>query len=261
MTESTCRVMAIGAHPDDCEFRFGGTAALVARRGASVCMLSITDGGAGHHEMTPADLIARRAEEARNAAALIGAESRCLGVSDGRVEPTLENRTKLIHEIRRFNPDLILTHRPNDYHPDHRYTSQLVQDAAYLVAVPHIASQSPALRGNPRFGYFADTFTKPYPFQADVVVDIDAVFDMKVDMIACHASQVFEWLPWIEGYAADVPADTGQRRAWLSDRIEHRDAKVAKRLGAAMRCAEAFEYCEYGATWDETFCARVFHGL
>lgn len=261
MANTSCRILAVGAHPDDCEFRFGGTAALLTQRGAAVRMVSVTDGRAGHHDMQPDALIPRRAAEAKAAADLIGAESCVMDIPDGQLQPTLENRDKLIGEIRRFKPDLILTHRPNDYHPDHRYTSQLVQDAAYLVVVPLVLPQVPALQTNPRFGYFSDAFMKPCPFEPDVLVDIESTIDIKIDMLACHESQVFEWLPWVNKQEADVPTDAAARRNWLAEQIKGRDAKIAERFtkpANALRYAEAFECCEYGAIWDEAFVDRVF---
>src|SRR6266403_1931055 len=101
---------------------------------------------------------------------------------DGQLLPTLENRLQIIRLIRSFQPDLVLTHRPNDYHPDHRYTSALVQDAAYMVTVPAIVPGTPHLPANPVIAYLADEFTRPCPFQPSVALDVGPVLDKIVDM-------------------------------------------------------------------------------
>ena len=171
--ETQLRIMAIGAHPDDCDFKVAGTAALYARQGHLVRFLSLTNGDAGHHEMGGAELARRRRAETLAAAATIGIEYDVLDLHDGELEPSLANRRQVIRAIREFRPDLILTHRPNDYHPDHRYASILVQDASYMVTVPGVVALTPHLRDNPVVAYFSDGFRRPYPFTPDVVVPID----------------------------------------------------------------------------------------
>ena len=150
--------------------------------------------------------------------AWIGATYDVLDNNDGELLPTLENRGQVIRLIRTFRPDLVLTHRPNDYHPDHRYTSQLVQDAAYLVTVPAIEPGMPHLPRDPVIAYLPDDFQKPYPFQPAVVVDIGSVFDRMVAMLHCHTSQFYEWLPYNAGHLDDVPAEPSQRLTWLATR-------------------------------------------
>ena len=193
------KVLVIGAHPDDCELKAGGTARQWANRGFEVTFVSVTDGGAGHHTMMPAELIVRRRMEAAAAAEVLGVQSRVLDHHDGELLPTLEARLDIIRLIRQVRPDLVLTHRPNDYHPDHRYTSQLVQDAAYMVTVPRIAPDVPSLRMDPVFGYLSDSFTAPQPFRGDVIVPIDDVMEDVLAAIDCHASQFYEWLPFNMG--------------------------------------------------------------
>ena len=152
------RMLVIGAHPDDCELKAGGLTALYRAAGHQVKYVSVTNGEAGHQTRPPAELIATRRSEADEVAALMGIEYDILGNRDGRLLPTLDARFELIALIRRFQPDLILTHRPNDYHPDHRATSTLVCDAAYMVIVPHIVPEVPALRVNPVIAYLSDHF-------------------------------------------------------------------------------------------------------
>ena len=163
------RIQIIGAHPDDCEFRCGGTTALWTARGDTVQYVSLTDGCCGHHETEPGPLVKRRRLEAEAAAAIAGAHCRVLDIPDGHLEPTLENRLRVIRLIRKFQPDLVITNRPNDYHADHRYTAQLVQGASFLLMVPNVAPEAPAMAAMPVIAYFWDGFKKPTPFQLSLI--------------------------------------------------------------------------------------------
>lgn len=259
MSDRPLNILIIGAHPDDPDYSAGGTAALYARQGHRVKMVSLTNGDAGHHEQGGAPLAWRRRQEAAAAGAALGVEYITLDIHDGALLPTLENRNLVIATIREFQPDLITVHRPNDYHPDHRYASQLVQDASYMVTVPNVVSHVPHLRTMPVIAHTWDHFQKPYPFQADVVVAIDEVVEAKVDALHCHTSQMYEWLPYNGRYLDQVPADLGARRAWLRQRQDARLRRVAELYraklgelygtarGNQVQYAEAFEACEYGS--------------
>ncbi|MBX3013233.1 MAG: PIG-L family deacetylase [Caldilineaceae bacterium] len=251
-------VLIFGAHPDDPDFSVGGVGALYARQGHRVKMVSLTNGDAGHHEEGGAPLAWRRRAEAAAAGQALGVEYITLDIHDGALLPTLENRNQVIAIIRSFQPDLVMVHRPNDYHPDHRYASQLVQDASYMVTVPNVVSHVPHLRVMPVIVHTWDHFQKPYPFQPDVVVAIDDTVEQKVDALHCHTSQVYEWLPYNGRYLEEVPAALPQRRAWLRQRLEPRlqrqadlyreqliDLYGAER-GQRVQYAESFEACEYG---------------
>src|ERR1017187_5981978 len=120
-------VIAFGAHPDDCDIRFAGTAALFAELGHAVKFVSVTNGDAGHQTMRGAALAQRRAAEARESARRLGIEYEVLNNHDGELLPTLEVRKQIIREIRQWKADIVLAPRPNDYHPDHRYTGVLAQ--------------------------------------------------------------------------------------------------------------------------------------
>ena len=161
----------------------------------------------------------------------------------------------------------VLAPRPNDYHPDHRYTGVLVQDAAYMVVVPHLVPEAPALRKNPVFLYFEDNFQRPNPFRPDVVVSIDESFDKKIDALDAHVSQFYEWLPWVDGKLDDVPKDPAQRRAWLARAragviTPAARATLVKEYGAqkgnAVKHCESFEICEYGAHPDTARLRELF---
>ncbi len=259
MVKKQIRVLVFGAHPDDCDIKAGGVAALYVEQGHPVKFVSVTNGDAGHHEMGGGPLARRRYAEAKAAAAVIGIEYELLDNHDGELMPTLANRYQIIRTIREFQPDLIMTHRPNDYHPDHRYTSTLVQDAAYMVTVPNICALTPHLQKNPVIAYLSDNFMKPYPFTPDVAIGIDAVVDQKIEMLDCHTSQFYEWLPYNSGTLTEVPSDDASRRAWLTERLLARFHATAEKyrtllislygeeMGANIQYAEVFEGCEYGA--------------
>ncbi len=268
-TERSLRILAIGAHPDDCDIKVGGCAILWARLGWAVKFVSVTNGDAGHHELSGEALADRRKREADAAGQVAGIEYEVLDNPDGKLEPGLEERWQILRQIRAFRPDMILTHRPNDYHPDHRYTSQLVQDCSYLMGVPNICPESPRLETAPVIAYFADEFRKPIPFQPDVAVGIDSVMEAKLQMLECHESQFFEWLPWIDWHGIEMPEDPALRLAALSRfaRGFSRPNELTRRFliryygdgeGAAIVNAESFEASEYGAPLDEAAIARLF---
>jgi LmbE family N-acetylglucosaminyl deacetylase len=270
MEKQQLGILAIGAHPDDCDFQAGGVAALYARQGHRVRFVSLTNGDAGHHEMGGAALARRRRAETLAAAATLGIEYDVLDIHDGELVPSLEYRRAVIRLIRGFVPDLILAPRPYDYHPDHRYASILVQDAAYMVTVPGVAGLTGHLRLNPAVAYFSDDFHKPCPFTPDVVVAIDAVVEQKVEALHCHASQVYEWLPYNALYLDQVPQDRSARRAWLRRQLDgqlrHDAERYRDRLielygperAAAVRYAEAFEASEYGSPLTAESIQRLF---
>jgi LmbE family N-acetylglucosaminyl deacetylase len=266
--ETKLRVIAFGAHPDDCDGKFGGTAAKFAKAGHAVKFVSVTNGDAGHQTEHGAALAKRRYAEAQESAHRLGiAEYQVLDNHDGELMPSLDVRRQIIRAIRQWNADVVLAPRPNDYHPDHRYTGVLVQDAAYMVVVPNVVSDTPALRRNPIFLYFEDDFQKPAPFRPDVAVSIDDVWDTKINGLDAHVSQVYEWLPWVDGRLDQVPKDAVARKQWLAGARSRSispalRSALEKRYGAEqagqIRHAEAFELCEYGRRPNLDDLQRLF---
>ena len=256
LANAEIRVIAFGAHPDDCDIRAAGTAALFARMGNKVKFVSVTNGDAGHQNEGGGMLAKRRRAEAMESARRLGIEYQVLDNHDGELLPTIPVRQQIIRAIRQWNADIVLAPRPNDYHPDHRYTGVLVQDAAYMVVVPNIVPDTPPLRKNPVFLYFEDNFQRPNPFRPDVSVSIDDVFQQKIAALDAHVSQVYEWLPWVDGKLDEVPKDPAARRQWLAERWLKRPIRPAVRealvkwygeaKGNRVRSAESFEICEYG---------------
>ena len=246
-------IIAFGAHPDDCDIRAGGTAVKDAALGHRVRFVAVTNGDAGH-QTEGGVLAARRRAEAQEAARRIGIEYVVLDNHDGELLPSVNVREQIIRQIRQWNADLVLAPRPNDYHPDHRYTGVLVQDAAYMVVVPNIATDTPALRKNPVFMYLQDGFQRPNPFSPDVAIAIDDVIEKKIDMLDAHVSQMYEWLPvgspatWRRCRRARRSARSGfMRRAPAQPNAAVRAALVkwyGAEKGNAVRHAEAFEICD-----------------
>jgi LmbE family N-acetylglucosaminyl deacetylase len=268
--KGTLRIIVFGAHPDDCELEAAGTAAQWAKTGYKVKFVSVTNGDIGHHELAGAILARRRTEEVKKCAQILGIETEVLDIHDGELLPTLENRRLITRKIREWRADVVISHRPNDYHPDHRYTGILVQDAAFMVIVPSFCPDVPALRKNPVFLYTEDDFKKPNPFVPDVVVPIDPVMDLKVACIDALESQFYEWNPWLFGYLGEVPKDKAARLEWTRGRAVKRFGGLADRFrpklvellgsekGNAVKYAEAFEVCEYGSQPSKQELMKIF---
>ena len=270
MSEVTtgCRVLVLGAHPDDAEIHAGGLLARHAAIGSAIRIVSVTDGRSGHHEIPPPDLVTIRREEARAAGQVIGADSVTWDFPDGGLQADLALRAGIIREIRSFMPDLVLTHRLWDYHPDHRAVAQAVQDASYLVTVPHIASDVAALRRDPVVAYMVDLFSKPYPFEPHVLIDAGAELDTMVRMMACHASQVFQWLPYHDGFLDSLPDGEAERTQWLSQwylglcglRRNHFAKQLSAHGKASAQVVEAYEISEYAHPLLPAERERLFPG-
>ena len=265
---SKLNIIVIGAHPDDADNKSGGTAALFAEMGHNVKFVSVTNGDAGHYNKGGGHLAKIRRAEAEKAAKELGIkEYTVLDNHDGELLPTLDVRHQIIREIRNWNADVVLSPRPADYHPDHRYTGILVQDAAYLVIVPNVTPDTPPLEKNPVFLYLEDRFQKPYPFQPDIAIDITSTFDKKMQALSAHESQMFEWLPWTSNTLEEVPEGADERQEYMSknwsgsitpDEREALKKWYGKKKGSEIKYAESFEVCEYGRQPTEEEIMRLF---
>jgi len=270
MMDESPRLLLLVAHPDDAEFRAGGLITKYRAAGHTVKIISLTNGDAGHHEMAGADLAKRRKKEARAAAALLDLEYEIWDHHDGHLEPTLELRWQVIRAIREFAPNLVLCHRPDDYHPDHRAVGHVVRDACYLVTVPSIVPETPPLSSDPVVGFLYDPFTRPTPFRPDVLLDISGELDTVFSLLSCHESQMFEWLPNNHGLADSVPTDAAGRHALLRQFYESRVTAIADQFreqlidqfgpeyGNTLQHVEAFEISEYAAPLGETDRKNLF---
>lgn len=265
------RIIAFGAHPDDCELQVGGVGALWAAKGHHVKLVSVTNGDIGHWREAGGPLAMRRRQEAEQASKILGTSVEVMDNHDGELMPTLENRRAIIRLIRQWKADLVISPRPNDYHPDHRYTGILVQDAAYMVTVPFICPETPPLKNNPVFMYYTDRFQKPNPSQPDIAVSIDSVMDKKLDALAVMESQFLEG--GANGSEELIPKNPEQRTKRVAEvRAGHaaRNSGIADRFrnvlkewygeeaGAKIKYAEAFETCEYGRQPEKAELKRLF---
>jgi N-acetylglucosamine malate deacetylase 1 len=272
--DRTLHIIVFGAHPDDCELKAGGTAARWAALGHKVKFVSVTNGDIGHWKMKGEALAERRLAEVKAAANVLGIETQVLPSHDGELEPTLENRRTITRLIREWQADIVLCHRPWDYHPDHRYVGVLVQDAAYMVTVPFFCPETPHLKQNPVFMYLSDRFQKPYAFRPDVVVAIDEVYDRKIDALHELVSQIYEGgANGSEALVKTVPPadDLAGRKAWLrksgwgqgargeANRFRSQLVKwYGPEKGNAVQYAEAFEVVEYGRRPSAEELKRLF---
>jgi len=264
------RIIAFGAHPDDCEIREGGVAARWAALGHHVKLVSVTNGDIGHWGMAGGALAQRRAAEVRRCAEILGIQSQVLDIHDGELMVTLENRKAIVRLIREWKADVVISHRPVDYHPDHRYVGVLVMDAGYMVTVPYFCPDTPHLAKNPVFLFSEDGFRKPNPFSGDIVVAIDDTVGKKLDAMDALESQFFEG--GCNGSAALVPKDEAgreARRKAVREQFDRRFKATAdrfrKELGewygdaaAGVQYAEAFEVCEYGRRPGKEEIRRLF---
>jgi N-acetylglucosamine malate deacetylase 1 len=265
------RIIAFGAHPDDCEIQAGGTAAMWAAKGHKVKFVSVTNGDIGHWREAGGPLAKRRYAEVQEAAKILGITTDVLDIHDGELLPTLENRKLITQKIREWKADLVLGPRPNDYHPDHRYTGILVQDAAYMVTVPFFCPDIPYMTNNPVFMYYPDRFQKPNPFKPDVVVAIDSVIEKRLDAMDAMPSQFYEG--GANGSEALVPSEPEKKKArakQVRDGFARRYQSQADRFrkdleqwygteqGGKVKYAEGFEICEYGNQPNKEQLAKLF---
>lgn len=264
-------IIEFGAHPDDCEIRAGGSAALWSALGHHVKFVSMTNGDIGHWKMAGGPLAKRRFAEAQAAARVLGITSQVLDIHDGELVPSLENRKIVTRLIRQWNADIVIAHRPADYHPDHRYTGILMQDSAYMAGVPFLCPDTPALKKNPVFLYSYDRFQRPNPFRPDIVVALDSVMEKKAEAVARMESQFVEG--GCDGGPDRMPKNEAERKAAVQrvkDSFKRRAASVADRCrerlialygeerGRKVRYAEAFQICEYGRQPSRDDLRRLF---
>ena len=268
------RIIAFGAHPDDAEYQAGGTAIKWAKLGHKVKLVSVTNGDIGHWAMSGGELAKVRTAECKEAAKRMGpnVESQVLDIHDGELMPTLENRKMIARLIRDWKADIVLSHRPYDYHPDHRYVGVLVRDAAFMVTVPFYVPDTEHLTKNPLFLYYPDRFTRPYPFQADIAVAIDDVMEEKVHAIDALITQAYERGVFgsEEKMKEDRLHDLTFRKKILHGKWKARHGKIAaqhndtlvqwygKEAAAKVEVAEAFEVCEYGKMPSEDEIRELF---
>lgn len=270
MANTPLRIIAFGAHPDDCELCVGGTARKWVQQGHEVKFVSMTNGNVGHFTKSGPELAAIRKAEVEACARILGITTQVLDINDGELEPSLANRQSVIRIIREWRADIVLCHRTNDYHPDHRYTGQLVQDSAVLLVAKFYLPDTPALERNPVFLYYADEFQKPAPFEPSVIVSIDDVIETKRAVIDALPSQFAEKDSWMGQKMQGLPPDDDGRRIQIREWLLGRDRRIAERFrghlharygehhASGVEFAEAFEHSEYGSQLAPEKLERLF---
>jgi LmbE family N-acetylglucosaminyl deacetylase len=259
------RIIAFGAHPDDAELKASGVAAMWAAAGHKVKFVAMTNGDVGHFASAGGPLARRRKAEVAECARILGIETDVLDIHDGELVPSLENRKTMARLIREWQADIVMGHRPYDYHPDHRYTGVLMDDSAVVVVAPFFVPDTPPTPRNPVFMYYSDGFQDPKPFNPTIVVGIDDAAEKKWQCISAMPSQFGDKDSWQGRTLPNVPQGDREREAYLLELVKKRNIAVAdqyrERLvtlygaerGRKVRYAEAFQLGQYGrqASVDE----------
>ena len=184
-------ILAIGAHPDDVENCCGGTLAKYAKQGHKVFTATATNGNVGSATLPMDEIAAIRKEEARRAAALIGAEYVCLDYDDEMFFEERAARVAFIDLVRYCKADIILTHNPVDYNPDHELTSKIVRDIAVMIPIAKIPTKNPPCDKIPIIVYFETVHG--LGFEPTEYVDITDFLEIKKAMCAENKSQI-QWM-------------------------------------------------------------------
>ena len=193
-------VLYLGAHPDDFDYSLSAQAVKLVRAGAKVTAVAFCNGNKGHVDMAPEDLAARRLKEAQAAAKVYGLERYVVNeCPDCELDASRAWRERMGRLVRDLAPDMVLTHRPVDYHADHRAVGQVSQDLAYFLGVPHWCADTPVPEKLPFFLYTVDAFTLPRRLRPDLVIDCGDALEIAAKGISCHVSQLFEWTPPQDG--------------------------------------------------------------
>ena len=264
------RILVFGAHPDDSELKAGGIAAKWAARGHEVLLCSVTNGNMGYWKNTGEPLAKRRKGEVEKADKILGCSTKVLDVDDTTFMPTYENRLKMIRVIRQWKADIVMGHRPYDYQADHRYCGTLLQDCAFMAAVPGVLPELEPVP-NPVFLFLYDYFTRPIPFYPDIAVSIDETIGKKVDALNVMDSQFYEGgCMSNDETIPKTPEEAKKRRAKIREMLRLRSEVAAdafrdslvkwygKEKAAKIKHAEAFEICEYGRKISEEEIRGVF---
>jgi N-acetylglucosamine malate deacetylase 1 len=267
------RIIAFGAHPDDAELKASGVAALWAAAGHKVKFVAMTNGDVGHFGTAGGPLARRRAAEVAECARILGIETEVMDIHDGELTPSLENRKTMARLIRSWQADIVMGHRPYDYHPDHRYTGVLMDDSAVVVVAPFFVPDTPPTRRNPVFLYYSDGFQDPKPFTPSIVIGIDDVAEKKWACVSAMPSQFGDEDSWQGRTLPNVPKGDRERATYLLDIVKKRNLAIADQYrdrlislygaerGKKVQYAEAFQLGQYGRQPSVDDLKRMFPSL
>lgn len=250
------RFLMIGAHPDDPDENAGGLALKLRAKGHEVIFLSVTNGNAGHHLMSRDALRARRLDEMRRVAETYDIRYDTLDLDDGYLAADIPTREKLMRYLRTLSPDVIVTHRTSDYHPDHRAVGQLVCDCSYLIGVPLFCPDTPVPDKRPVILSAEDQCATSNPFRPDIAIDIGPFVDRKIKGLLCHESQYYEWLPFDGNWTAVLEAKSREEAtsALTAQELELFKGPVRRfpeRFAPGVIWGEVYQIDEYGAPMTE----------
>ncbi|MBQ7288269.1 MAG: PIG-L family deacetylase [Clostridia bacterium] len=180
-------ILAIGAHPDDVEIGCGGTLAKYAAQGHKIFIATATSGNIGSARHSMEEIARIRKQEAANSAAIIGAEYICLDYDDEMFYEDKSVRLAFINLVRHCKADVIFTHNPKDYNPDHELTSKIINDIAVMIPIAHIKTEEPPHDVIPSIWYFEPALSMG--FVPTDYVDITDFYETKMKMFSCMESQ------------------------------------------------------------------------
>ena len=229
-----------------------------AAAGHKVKFVAMTNGDVGHFEQAGGPLAKRRKAEVAECAKILGIENEVLDIHDGELVPSLENRQKVARLIREWQADIVMGHRPYDYHPDHRYTGVLLNDTAVVVVAPFFVPDTPPTPRNPVYMNYSDALPGPEALHADDRRRHRRAGEKKWKCISAMPSQFGDKDSWQGRTLPNVPQDDRERQAYLLDIVKKRGIAVADQYrdrlvalygaerGKKIQYAEAFELNQYG---------------
>ncbi|WIY53866.1 PIG-L deacetylase family protein [Devosia sp. YIM 151766] len=250
------KVLVIEAHPDEAEMYAGGTAALLADRGAAVKFMSLTNGDAGHHEMSREALKRRRAREAFKAADLLSVlDYEILDNHDGELFSDLPLRKAVLRAICRWRADIVITfHDECEGHFDNRVAARVVREAVDFCTNDNVVDLVPALTQAPICLRMTDYGAIP-THKHDIVVDVTDSIERKLRACAAHATQFLEFSPYERGFLNEAPKEGD----WASERpfvlkhwpefmyaVDGMKPALQAKYGRTAEFAESFDLAGYG---------------
>jgi len=215
------KVLAIGAHPDDVEFTCAGTLALLAQRGCSIVIASLSPGDCGSAQLPPRAIAGQRRREAQQSASLLSAPFACLEFHDFCIYVDDSSNRRVTEFVRGVRPDVVFAPSPEDYMADHENASALVRNACFYASVPNYTTRPEASAPPPTehipILYYCDPVGGKDCLgrlvQPALLVDIVKTIEIKIEMLACHESQR-EWLRRQHGMDQYVE----EMKAWSAER-------------------------------------------
>lgn len=264
------RLMIVAAHPDEADMYAGGTAALLAEKGAKIKFLSLTNGDAGHFEIGGMQLARRRWHEAQEAAQHLGIdEYEVMNEHDGELYPSLWLRNQVIERVRRWAPDILIGFHADGFgHGDNRNAGRILAEAVPFLGLPAVLPTIPELRKKVLCLWMWDYGTYNL-HRHDIAIDVTPTIEKKLLACHAHATQFLEFAPYERGFLDQVPTTWEGRREFIlkywSEFMFTQDNQresLAKWYGADrvkdIAYAESFQIAPYGYQPTDAEIRRLF---